>query len=105
MDNINYLAAVVAAVSSFVIGGVWYSPILFAKAWQREAGLTDALLDFVTDPRASRNDKPVVQDLHEIAPGMVPVLEAMVLDGVEARADVAAYVHAVLFGINVATVD
>lgn len=70
-----------------------------------EAGLTDALLDFVTDPRASRNDKPVVQDLHEIAPGMVPVLEAMVLDGVEARADVAAYVHAVLFGINVATVD
>jgi hypothetical protein len=44
MDNINYLAAVVAAVSSFVIGGVWYSPILFAKAWQREAGLTDAQL-------------------------------------------------------------
>lgn len=44
MDNINYLAAVVAAVSSFVIGGVWYSPILFANAWQREAGLTDAQL-------------------------------------------------------------
>src|SRR5688572_21364961 len=41
MDNINYLAALVAAVSSFVIGGVWYSPILFARAWQREAGLTD----------------------------------------------------------------
>jgi len=44
MDNLNYLAAVVAALSSFVIGGVWYSPILFAKAWQREAGLTDAQL-------------------------------------------------------------
>jgi len=44
MDNVNYLAAAIAALSSFVIGGVWYSPILFAKAWQREAGLTDAQL-------------------------------------------------------------
>ena len=41
MDNINYLAVLVAAVSSILIGGVWFSPILFAKAWQREAGLTD----------------------------------------------------------------
>jgi hypothetical protein len=64
-----------------------------------EDGLTDALLDFVTDPRATRNDLPVIQDLHELAPGMVPVLEAMVLDGVEDRSDVAAYVHASLFGV------
>lgn len=41
MDNVNYLAVLAAAVSSFVIGGVWYSPLLFARAWQREAGLTD----------------------------------------------------------------
>jgi hypothetical protein len=70
-----------------------------------ENGLTDALLDFVTDPRASRNELAVVQDLHEIAPGMVPVLEAMVLDGVEERSDVAAYVHAVLFGVSAPTED
>ncbi len=65
-----------------------------------ESGLTDALHEFVTDPRASRNDLPVIEDLHEIAPGMVPVLESMVLDGVEKRQDVADYVHAVLFGIG-----
>lgn len=41
MDNVNYLAVLAAAVSSFLIGGVWYSPVLFAAAWQREAGLTD----------------------------------------------------------------
>jgi|ERR1051326_2891845 hypothetical protein len=63
-----------------------------------EDGLTDALLEFVTDPRASRNDLPVIQDLHDLAPGMVPVLEAMVIDGVEDRQDVADYVHASLFG-------
>jgi Protein of unknown function (DUF1761) len=41
MDNVNYLAVLVAALSSFLIGGVWFSPILFARVWQREAGLTD----------------------------------------------------------------
>ncbi len=65
-----------------------------------EDGLTDALLQFVTNPRATRNDLPVIQDLHDLAPGMVPVLEAMVLDGVEDRGDVAAYVHASLYGVN-----
>jgi hypothetical protein len=65
-----------------------------------EDGLTDALLDFVSDPRATRNDLPVIQDLHDLAPGMVPVLEAMVLDGVEERRDVAEYVHAALFGVG-----
>jgi hypothetical protein len=64
-----------------------------------EAGLTDALHAFVTNPSASRNDMPVIQDLHELAPAMVPVLEAMVLDGVEDRSDVATYVHASLFGL------
>ena len=42
----------------------------------------------------------MIQDLHDLAPGMVPVLEAMVLDGVEERADVASYVHASLYGVG-----
>jgi hypothetical protein len=70
-----------------------------------ESGLTDALFDFVTDPRPSRNERPVIEDLHEIAPGMVPVLEAMLIDGVDNRADVAAYVHASLFGIGASAAD
>jgi hypothetical protein len=65
-----------------------------------EDGLTDALHEYVTDPRASRNDRPVIEDLYDLAPNMVPVLEAMVIDGVEERQDVAAYVHASLFGVR-----
>jgi hypothetical protein len=38
--DLNWLAVLAAAVSSFVLGGVWYSA-LFAKAWQRAAGLSD----------------------------------------------------------------
>ncbi len=43
-SNVDYVAVVVAAVSSFLIGGLWYSPILFARAWMREAGLTEEQL-------------------------------------------------------------
>lgn len=36
---INWLAAVAAAVSSLVLGGVWYGA-LFGNAWLKAAGLT-----------------------------------------------------------------
>ncbi|MEK6335981.1 MAG: DUF1761 domain-containing protein [Acidobacteriota bacterium] len=38
---INHLAVFVCAVLSLVVGGLWYSPLLFFKAWQKETGLTD----------------------------------------------------------------
>jgi Protein of unknown function (DUF1761) len=44
MPQISILAVIVAAVGAFVLGGLWYSPLLFAKAWQHEAGLSDAQL-------------------------------------------------------------
>ena len=31
----NYPAILVAALVSFVVGGAWYSPLLFAKAWMK----------------------------------------------------------------------
>lgn len=40
MGEINWLAALVAAASAFLTGGLWYS-LLFAKPWQRAAGLSD----------------------------------------------------------------
>jgi hypothetical protein len=59
--------------------------------------LTDAMWEFVTDPRPSRNARPVVKALDDIHPDSVDVLEAMLLDGTEEREDVAAYV-ATVFG-------
>lgn len=40
--EINYLAVFVAALSAFVLGGVWYSPLLFQKPWMKAAGLSEA---------------------------------------------------------------
>ena len=44
MPEINYLAVVIAAVASFLLGGLWYSNALFGKVWQRESGVTDEQL-------------------------------------------------------------
>ena len=39
--NINHFAVVAAALATFVIGGVWYSPLLFHRAWMNATGLRD----------------------------------------------------------------
>ena len=41
MPDVNWIAVLLCAVSSLVLGGSWYSPMLFAKPWQRAAGLSD----------------------------------------------------------------
>lgn len=40
--SFNYLAILVAAISTFLLGGLWYSPLLFLKPWMKELGLTEA---------------------------------------------------------------
>jgi hypothetical protein len=57
--------------------------------------LTDAMYEFVTEPTARRNDLPIVKELDDVNPEIVDVMECMVLDGTDARQDVAAYVNAV----------
>jgi hypothetical protein len=37
--TVNWMAVVVAALSGFIIGGVWYGP-LFGAAWQRAADMS-----------------------------------------------------------------
>jgi hypothetical protein len=38
LHTLNLLAVLVAAISTMLVGFVWYSPILFAKPWMREMG-------------------------------------------------------------------
>ena len=38
---VNYLAIVVAAIVIFILGGLWYSPVLFAKKWIALQGRTE----------------------------------------------------------------
>ncbi|MFI4920781.1 MAG: DUF1761 domain-containing protein [Gammaproteobacteria bacterium] len=38
LNDINFLAVLVAAVVAFALGALWYSPLLFAKQWMQFNG-------------------------------------------------------------------
>jgi hypothetical protein len=42
--QLNIPAVLCAALLSFAIGGLWYSPLLFAKPWMRENGFSEERL-------------------------------------------------------------
>jgi len=44
MEKLNLMAVIAAAVSMFLIGGVWYSKALFANVWMKENNLTEEQL-------------------------------------------------------------
>jgi len=52
MHSLNWLAIFVAAISTMVMGFLWYSPLLFAKPWMREMGC---------DP----NDKAKIEEMRK----------------------------------------
>ncbi len=41
ISTLNWGAVIAATIAGFAIGGLWYSPLLFAKAWMRENGFTE----------------------------------------------------------------
>ena len=49
MHNLNLLVLFIAALSTYVVGGIWYSPGLFGKIWHRES----------RDPRPYTPSRPV----------------------------------------------
>jgi hypothetical protein len=40
MSGVNWLAVLVAATSTFMLGGLWYGPLL-GRAWMRASGMTE----------------------------------------------------------------
>lgn len=41
LQSINYLAILVAALFSFVLGAIWYNPKVFGTLWMEENGFTE----------------------------------------------------------------
>jgi hypothetical protein len=53
LPSVNYLAVLVAGIAIFIVGGLWYSPVLFAKRWVALMGKSE-------------------DDIKKAAPGAVP---------------------------------
>jgi hypothetical protein len=41
MHTLNYIAIIAAALSAFILGGIWYSPKVFGKTWQLASGMNN----------------------------------------------------------------
>ncbi|MDN5215903.1 DUF1761 domain-containing protein [Fulvivirgaceae bacterium BMA12] len=41
ISSLNFFAIFVAALSAFLIGGLWYSPVMFSKIWMKENGFNE----------------------------------------------------------------
>jgi hypothetical protein len=41
---INHFAVIVAAISDFIVGALWFSPLLFYNTWLQENSLTEEVL-------------------------------------------------------------
>ena len=50
ISAINWLAVIVGAAIYFVLGAVWYSPVLFAKPWQAAIGWDESRQEPQTNP-------------------------------------------------------
>jgi len=50
-STINYFAVLAAALSTFVLGGLWYSPVLFGKSWMRVNSFSEADLQTFSKAR------------------------------------------------------
>lgn len=44
MPEVNYIAVALAALSAFLLGGLWYSPAMFANRWMRLTGQSEETL-------------------------------------------------------------
>jgi len=90
MLGINDLAVVVAAVVAFVMGGLWYSPLLFGKAW--------ATLRGSDSPGAAGAQMRPPEILAEFVRGLIV---AVVLAGFVAHLGIVNWVDAIYLGLAV----
>ncbi len=64
-SDVNWIAIIVATIVSMVIGAIWYSPALFAKAWMEDTNKKNM------DPKAGATTGYVVAVIANLISGYV----------------------------------
>jgi len=75
-DIVNLYAVFVAALLSMVLGSLWYSPLLFGKAWMRLRGQTTKVKDMSFPP-----SKMIIEFVCSLVTAFVLGLFAFLLPG------------------------
>ena len=88
LKDIHILPIIIAALSAFLVGGLWYSPLLFGKVWQLAEGLSDA--------QCQKGHKPLVYT----AAFLLSILSATVLSYILGAKPSLSYAVAISFLIG-----
>lgn len=51
LDNVNWLAVLIAVLPSFIIGSIWYAPPVFGNYWRKALKLKEKDFENVNFPR------------------------------------------------------
>ena len=43
-QSLNWLAVIAASLATFILGGIWYSPLMFGRAWMEVAKITEEMM-------------------------------------------------------------
>jgi hypothetical protein len=89
--GINVWAVLVAAISSMIVGFIWYSPMLFAKPWTKLMGY-------------DINDKAKMDEMRKGAGKMygLAFVASLLAAGVLRKIIMISTVHSAIYGIKVA---
>ena len=88
MPAVNWLAIVVAAVIQFVVGFLWYSPMLFGNQWMKLSGIKP-------DPKV----KPSAMMMPMVGMFVLTLITAFVLSGFIGYAGAKGAVDGALVGV------
>lgn len=91
--DLNWLAVLVAAASSFLVGGVWYSEGVFGRTWMRLVGI---------DPTETPETSSVVRSF--VATGIASILTAIVLALLISGLGIDGWLDGLVFGLVIGLV-
>ena len=91
---INYLAVLVSAIIMFALGGLWYSPALFAKRWVALQGKTEEQMR----AEAAAANMPLLYSIAFICAVIQAWVMAMVIGHMSQVAEMGV-AHAVIFSM------
>ncbi|AQA17187.1 hypothetical protein BST95_02100 [Halioglobus japonicus] len=98
-SSVDWIAVVVAAVSAFVVGGIWYGPV-FGKRWQALEGLSDEDIQNSGHPAVIMGSAFVFTLVQAAALAAVMPADGGVVGGVASGAFIGVFFVASAFGIN-----
>ena len=80
MPQVNYIAVLVTGAVIFALGGLWYSPLLFAKRWTRMMGKTEEEMKAYMESPKAKSEMPLMYAMAFVTALLIAWVMAIVVN-------------------------